>query len=421
MMSTIRFPILHKYRATPTGWARLSDYTLGDGQTVSAAAVLTDPSLSLYCLDEPQQQFVFVQTPPTVDLSQAPFFFQAQFEHATHVVTVPFKTMLALAEQSQPDDSALILLYSVGRCGSTLLSEAFNQLPEVASLSEPDVFTDLLRLREPDGSRDAEISELLHACLVALMKPLPPKRPLFWAIKFRSYGVELADLIADRFPHARPLFMYRNAEDWAISTTRAFQKLASDKGAVGTASERAWARRTVHLRRAAHGLLGSSLPKPVRRLIHQFDQKAGILGEHSTRLRTRFFPALRPYLPQLQTGRLTRMEYITLEWVSGMCRYLTLHEQGRHLLAFRYEELIERPEEMLAQLFAYCGLPQTAVSQTLPAFAHDSQRGTSLARTAVRSDTANRLTDAHLQQLRRLLADHPALGTPHVLLPGTIT
>ncbi|MCA9927222.1 MAG: hypothetical protein KC419_02040, partial [Anaerolineales bacterium] len=305
---------------------------------------------------------------------------------------------------------------SVGRCGSTLLSEVFNQFDDVISLSEPDVFTDLLKMRDENGRFDSELKQLIHSSLFALMTPLTPKRPSHWAIKFRSYNVELADLIYEVVPQAKALFMYRNAVDWARSTARAFQKLQSEKGSVGTAVERKWAARSA----ALHGWTGEQPVGLVQKLLNRVDRQAGVLSQPSLTLRKRLFPALAAYEPQLINGELSRMEYITLEWVSAMQKYVSLHRQGVPMLAFRYEELVAQPEPMLSHILAYAGLQTSDLAALLTVFEKDSQRGTSLARTAVRSGSDNELTEIHLNQLHALLKNHPDIATSDVILPDTI-
>lgn len=412
--------IHHRYRHSPTAWVRFEDFVVSDGEPISAEVVLNTPNVTLYCLDKQKNRFIFTQADPTVDLTQHPFFFQAQFEHAQRLIAVPFESLHKLTENLEVSAEQFVFLYSVGRCGSTLLSEVFNQFDNVVSLSEPDIFTQLLIMRPENGQNDSFFRRLLRTSLLALMKPMPPKRPTHYVIKFRSYGVELADLIADLFPEAHHLFMYRNAEDWARSTARAFQKLESEKGSVGNLQERRWFRRAERLTAVSQKLFGQTTPNLMQKVINQVDGRAGALSQPSLTLRLKLFPALRPYLSQLQKGELSRMEYITLEWVSGLCRAMSLQEQGVSILPFRYEELIEDPEPFLRQLFAHCGMSVIGFDQVLSVFENDSQRGTSLAQKAVRQDSQNLLTDSHLQQLRNLLHTFPEIERPDVILPGTI-
>ena len=178
-----------------------------------------------------------------------------------------------LVDEQPFHDDQLILLYSVGRCGSTLMSEVFNQLDDVVSLSEPDVFTQLLKMRRADGKHDVWLKRLLKTSLLSLMKPMPLKRPLKYVIKFRSFGIELIDLISEMFPHAQNLFMYRNAEDWARSSARAFQKLESEKGSVGSDHERRWVQRSEKVAEMSRSIFGKSAPAPVRKIINRMDGK----------------------------------------------------------------------------------------------------------------------------------------------------
>ena len=142
-----------------------------EGEDVDAGIIIRNPSLSLYCLDDSKKRAIFVETPPDIDLSEAPFYYQAQFQHALRLIAVPYEDLHRLAREAGDPFEKLVLIYSVGRCGSTLLSRVFNQVHEVVSLSEPDVFTQIVGLRNPDGSRDRDIEELLLSCTRILGNP----------------------------------------------------------------------------------------------------------------------------------------------------------------------------------------------------------------------------------------------------------
>ena len=93
---------------------------------------------------------------------QAPFYFIAQYEAAQRLIAVPYATLHALAGEVELDPQHIILFYSTGRCGSTLVSHVLNQTPTVVSFSEPDVFTQLVKLRTAGQSNDAEVTALLY-------------------------------------------------------------------------------------------------------------------------------------------------------------------------------------------------------------------------------------------------------------------
>ncbi len=144
-MQAAVFEIARKKKAGELNIARLEDFSLRPGGAVSARIVIDRPQITLYCLNDEHRQAVFVETPPDVDLTQHPFYCQAQYEHAERILLVPYDA-------------------SVGRCGSTLLSRAFGRVDSVQSLSQPDVYTQIAAMRPKNGSRDGELTQLIRSC-----------------------------------------------------------------------------------------------------------------------------------------------------------------------------------------------------------------------------------------------------------------
>ena len=96
-----------------------------------------DPDVSPYCFDFDERKVFCVSTP---DIGGATFFYHAQRRCAQSVIKVPFDA-LPEAEESPT------LVFSIGRCGSTLLHRAF-EAAGVRTVSEPDYFTQAA-LHEP--------------------------------------------------------------------------------------------------------------------------------------------------------------------------------------------------------------------------------------------------------------------------------
>jgi hypothetical protein len=363
-----------KFRANPILLASLQDFTYQEGDIIDPQVIFDQPAISLYCLDDPGRQAIFVETPPEVDLSQAPFYYQAQFEHAQRLIALPYEALHHLAQNRRPQDEALILIYSVGRCGSTLLSRVFNLPENVLSLSEPDVFTQIVTLRERDGRRDEELAGLLADCVAVLCKPSSQKTPTFWALKFRSFGIEIADLLHRTYPKAKLIFLYRHAESWAQSITRTFQ---SDDPASA---------------------------KMMQRFFEALD---------------RFIPLLPVYMARTPGG-LSAIELLSLLWLSVMQRYMALREQGIQMVATRYEDLRAAPQLLYRRLFDYCGLPMPDPVELERVLASDSQAGSILARSRVRQ-VETVLDEAQLAQLRAFLQAEPVINTPDFVAPGTLS
>ena len=201
--------------------AGIDDFQCRPIASVDARTALDNEPFTLYCLDPAGGRAVFVKTSPELNLDREPFYYVAQYRHAELLMTVSFADFHLLAGEQRDSFENLILIFSVGRCGSTLLSQAFSMLDSVQSLSEPDVFTNISGLRRPDGGNDEELTRLLQSSVRLTFRPRRREATTL-AIKFRSQTLGMAFLLHLVFPSAKALFLYRNAESWAQSYVRAF-------------------------------------------------------------------------------------------------------------------------------------------------------------------------------------------------------
>jgi hypothetical protein len=429
------------------GLASLSDFRCGAGSTVDARMILDQPQITLYCLDDQSRQAVFVELPGDVELSQRPFMFLTQYEHAQRLLTVSYETLHELAG-AEGEFRRLIVLYSVGRAGGTLLSRSLNRLDTVLSLDEPDVYNNIVTIRPADGRRDAELTRLLRSSTRLLFKP--PKAgvdTLF--VKFRSCSIEIGDLMHKAFPQAKVMFLYRNAETWARSAGRSVQSRVEsrEKDEMADPDPLVDLFRHLDLSNSAQPaeplsarspdahqgkLLGTAKSSPIFPLLPAYIKR--IVRSHLTGrdrltvvwlviahrlpvLRHRFCSPIEYLQPYIRA--IPPMKLLTLLWLSPMHRYLAMHAQGIPMLAVQYETLISAPEAALRAIFEYCGLPVEQAPHAAGAFAEDSQKDTPLSRDRVRaakSDFAPEL----LAQVREVLREHPPTQTPDFVLPGSL-
>jgi hypothetical protein len=373
-MEALELSIIGKNRTASARPARLTDFTFQPVQQVVIDALMNNPNISLYCLEHDEQKAVFVETVETADIYSQPFLYAAQYEHANKLYTLDLKTFKQIAETLP--ESKPILLYSLGRSGSTLLGNAFNKLDTVLSLSEPDVFGNLTGLRNAPLT-EKEIVELSGACLKFLCKPSLNKIPTTWLVKFRGFGIEIADLIYQSSPKAINLFLYRDSEGWIRSMAR-LTKLLERNGLE---------------------------PRPL--FVYTFDYPA---ENHVSYLKY-----LNPKPQEMST-----LEEFMLWWLSMMNRYLEHVAAGIPFIALRYQDLIRAPERMLEILFKQIGLESSDVAPALKAFGRDSQEGTRFSGKANRENPALELTDEHLKQVTKILQHHSQLSDADVILPNTI-
>ncbi|GIH10561.1 sulfotransferase family protein [Rhizocola hellebori] len=339
---TRRLAIVERARPYPLAVAGPGDFIFRDEGEVDPEIVMRQPGFSLYCVDPSTRTALFVQTPDSVELARAPFYYQAQHANALAAVAVPFAVLPRLAQVAIVDPTRLILLYSVGRCGSTLVASALTSLGGVTALSEPDVFTQLVGLR--GTMSDSQLSELVRLCVRIVCGTAAPGRTV--ALKFRSFVVEISDLIHLNFPSARRVFLYRHVVDWSRSSVQAF---------------------------TGYDPSASQSLRPIQ------DR----LG--------RMVPLMNAY--RAAKGRLlTPVEMLACQWVSQVDRALSLR---RPLHAVRYEDLVTDPDRAVGELFAFCGLPEPVGLEAV--LANDSQAGTTLAQAAVR-DRPVHLDEAELNR-----------------------
>ena len=346
--------------------AQLANFIVTEGETLPAEILLNNPNTNLYCLDDDNKRAIFVETPAEVDLTQAPFYYHAQYQHALRLLTVPYEDLHRLADDLKVGD--LIMLHSVGRCGSTVVCHAFNTVNGVQSVSEPDVYTQIHMLRHLDKSRDEEYAALLKSCTCFLGLNAPAV-----LIKFRGMCIHIADLLYRVFPDATNLFVYRHAESWARSM----------------------------------GL--ETIPIAERRI------PAIEVPLHRRSIATLSIP-----FAERHGREASRVEMSALMWLSMTEKYLSLYQSGMPFLALRYEDIQAQPKDVLAAVFDYCGLYEANVDAAYAVFSKDAQEGSILSRASRQDRHLEPLEEADYAQFRSVFKEHPVIQSPDFVLPNTL-
>ncbi|MEP7135874.1 MAG: hypothetical protein ABI904_13165 [Chloroflexota bacterium] len=362
-MHATTFEITGRKRSDAVSATDIKDFELRERGQINAEEILANKNIALYALDFEKGQSVFVETASPAELSQAPFYYQAQYESAVRVITLPFEGMLQLAQSATVDDSKLIFIQSVGRCGSTLASKIFAQLPGVINMSEPDVLTQLVAARFMQPNQQDMLKMLLDACIRLLCKT--PVQTA-WVIKGRSWVIELGDWLHEFYPRAKNLYLYRDAESWIKSSLSAF---VDDK-------ERTPAE------------------------ILQF--------EAETRGWMQVFV---PSIARYESGRhLSGTGLLTLMWQDNLGRYTELHNAGIEMLAIPYQSWKLNPRQTASSMLDYCGCrPEdlTVINETLM---KDSQEGSAISQDTLKKKTTNsQFFDS--AELSRHLQNHAYIKT----------
>ncbi len=368
-MDALAYTILERPNESPSGLAGIGEFVLQPSGKISAERILMDPTITLFSLDLDERRAVFVETPPDLDLSTVPFLYTTQFEQATCVLTLSFDDMIELAEAVEIDDGRLVFIHSVGRAGSTLASQLFAQVEGAVSLSEPESLTWLVAARYGKKESEAYLKQLLNATICLLCKT--PARTV-WAIKGRSFWIELGDWLYELFPQARNIFLYRDAESWLGSGMHAyFDELpdTEEELAAGVAELRDWL-------------------APLVPLLDQYDDG----------------------YPLSVAGLLVFM------WLGVMDRYLALSEAGIEMLPIRFERWQTAPRATAEAMLHYGRVhpaDNRALDETLK---RDAQAGSKLARSKVSKHSVS-VQPQDLEDLHYYLSRHPVIKTADFLVP----
>ena len=145
-----------------------------------------------------------------------------QFAEARRAVLMPFERLISTSGAIAPPAS-LAFLFSTGRCGSTLASRIFAQLPEVWSLSEPEYMANIAMARNSLGQD--QTAELVRAATLWTCRPPNGRKPGIIVIKMRSEAILAAEACHRAFPGAYNVFMYRDLLGFSNSAFKFGQRV----------------------------------------------------------------------------------------------------------------------------------------------------------------------------------------------------
>lgn len=207
--------------------ASANDFVVADLRPSSAAEASADRVLP-YCFDIPNRRSIYAGVPERDEIFAAPFYYLEIRRRARRVYSVPW-SLGPLFPAAVP--VAPVFVFSVGRCGTTLLSRILHEAG-IPSASEPDFYTQFtagaLFENNPQFYGTEVKAALAHlTCDLAQCcssdAAARADRPLTPVIKLRSESCFITRFLVSMFPPPhRAIFMYRDFEPWARSTLRNF-------------------------------------------------------------------------------------------------------------------------------------------------------------------------------------------------------
>ncbi|EDO49055.1 predicted protein [Nematostella vectensis] len=184
--------------------------------------------LSLLNVDLEKELLILVKTADGVDLKKSPFFYMNRFMETFRYQNIKV-----------PDSYKSTLQHNLvftGRCGSTLLCKALEELSTVQAVSEPDIFT-TIGVTISQLEREVKLpylNKISHATLVDVTRVAilllnyyfisvaPEKTSICY--KLRSFGLDGAEIIQESTPNAKNIYLYRNCYAFVESYIRILAK-----------------------------------------------------------------------------------------------------------------------------------------------------------------------------------------------------
>ncbi|MBF0622943.1 MAG: sulfotransferase [Magnetococcales bacterium] len=180
-----------------------------------------EQDLSVYCLDFQSEIALLTRGAKWQTLQEATFHYLPQYHQTKQLIATPFSQLNEWAKAAPKSSGKVIFLFSMGRCGSTLVNQIFRAIPDFVALSEPDAHTNIAMVRQRYGSLlDSQLKPLIQSCLTLDQAAVNQYASQGFLVKFRSHVTPLISLYHRSRPDAHILYMYRDARPWRCSVTR---------------------------------------------------------------------------------------------------------------------------------------------------------------------------------------------------------
>lgn len=181
---------------------------------------------------------IFAKCPVDVHAhSTGPFFYINQFNHCKHLILIPMNHFIALTNDVNalpfnPDSVSYVLLSNTGRCGSTLLTQLFeDKVKNAVAVSEPDFV--MAMVTNHDDMNPALRQKMIKGCIFALTASAirrfrhenPKSQHYNVLIKPKAHGIALTHEIAQAFPKMKHLYLYRNPTEYYKSLKTVYRAL----------------------------------------------------------------------------------------------------------------------------------------------------------------------------------------------------
>ena len=332
------------------------------------------PNVSLYCVTK--HEAVFIETESDCNIyssDENPFLYVAQFCRAKYVIKMSIQSFHVLAEKIGDPSLPVIWVSNTGRCGSTMLCQVFESAPGTIVMSEPDVMSNISILTN-HGLAEVERENILRSAIRILCKASPGTER--FVVKTRSVSTALMMDISYLFPSVKQIFMYRNC----LETLLSFMAISASVPS------------TVLLRTCIDNERISSVLPFFRRYLRSL-LLSNVRNSQTVPLNTNIL------------GLFTHV------WANYILLARDAMSNNPDILPVKYEDLKENPTEWCKSIFKEMNIDPTSINESLPIFTRDSQRGSVLSQSQVKSKKARNMTNTDRIATNAIPSNY---GLPHI-------
>ncbi len=258
--------------------------------------------------------------PPAFAMSYS-FATIGQMAIGESIIVMPLSIFLRLSEKMEKLSAKTVFLYNTARCGGTLVTNILEHTGRVVAWNEPRVLDNIFR--QANHAWNRKTSKLvLQAAIKMLTKPFSgyDNDPLAYVIKLcAAYGSHWR-MFHDVAPEATKLFLYRDLNATAESQKRVITVVPSFNAVLCAAS----------LTANPHALPG-------------FLSQTMFTGSGWSDMPVRYSNVWEWSY---------RLSLINLK------SYLDMRQNGIHIPAFKYEDLLANPQNTVTVLLKAVGIPQ---------------------------------------------------------------
>ncbi len=298
--------------------------------------ILGKDNVVLFGLD--RTHVFFCVTDPAANIFNTrkyPFMFPAPYLLAKKLILLPHARFHQLAERlGDPDDRNVAIVSMTARCGSTLLCQMLNNIPDTRVMSEPWTLVYLHQMVNRGLIKPEENKALVKSIVrVQLKKEVGNPNIKRVILKLPPFCSPQMQIVAKQFPRIKIVFNTRHP----MASIKSWMKLTS----------------SYQLKPLLWNSLMEMLPVP-----YDDPEFSDFLHKRWTWLQ----------------GDVTEEEHYF--WGFAFCFRSYLQHRKDYCLAILYEDIVQHPEEAMRKLFAVLAIPEEHIPLTLEGLKHDSQNQT---------------------------------------------